>query len=53
MASSPVSRSVATVLYGLVASSAVLIGASGDFRVDLHVTTLILVKAALNRKANS
>jgi hypothetical protein len=33
MASSPVSRSVATVLYGLVASSAVLIGASGDFRV--------------------
>ena len=36
MASSPVSRSVATVLYGLVASSAVLIGASGDFRVGLE-----------------
>ena len=33
MASSPVSRSVATVFGGLVASSAVLIGASGDFRV--------------------
>ena len=52
MASSPVSRSVATVLYGLVASSAVLIGASGDFRVDLHVTTLILVKATLNGRSS-
>jgi photosystem I P700 chlorophyll a apoprotein A2 len=50
--SHPVSRSVATVLYGLVASSAVLIGASGDFRVDLHVTTLILVKAALNGRSS-
>ena len=36
MAGCPASRSVATVLYGLVASSAVLIGASGDFRVGLQ-----------------
>ena len=35
MASSPVSRAVATVFGGLVASSAVLIGASGDFRGGL------------------
>ena len=29
-------RSIATVLYGLVASSAVLIGACGNFRVGLQ-----------------
>jgi hypothetical protein len=36
MARRPASRSVATVLYGLATSSAVLIGASGDFRVGLQ-----------------
>jgi hypothetical protein len=37
LASGPASRSIATVLYRLVASIAVLIGASGDFRVGLVV----------------
>ena len=49
MASSPVSRSVATVLYGLVASSAVLIGASGDFRVGREQRPAINIGISVSR----